>query len=84
MEAAQGLKFTKPPRTILDVIEADSVSKDIVRQAFERGLVSGKQIASLQMKPPARKLFEAELRRSRAESRTIPQGPFKFDNLVSH
>ena len=52
---------------ILDVIEADSVSKDIVRQAirqaFERGLINRKQISSAQMNDSVRKLFEAELRR---------------------
>jgi predicted transcriptional regulator of viral defense system len=68
IEAAQGFRFTKPLRTILDVMEADSVSKDIVRQAiqqaFERGLLSRKQIASAQMNDPVRKLLEAELRRA--------------------
>ena len=67
IEAAQGYKFTKPLRTILDVIEADSVSKDIIRQAirqaFERGLINRKQISSAKMKDSVRKLFEAELRR---------------------
>jgi predicted transcriptional regulator of viral defense system len=68
IEAAQGFKFTKALRTILDVIETDSVSKDIVRQAirqaFERGLINRKQIATAQMNDPVRKLFEAELRRA--------------------
>ena len=68
IEAAQGFKFTKAVRTILDVIEADSLSKDIVRQAirqaFERGLISRKQVASARMNDPARKLFEAELKRA--------------------
>ena len=44
VEVAQGFKFTKPIRTILDLIETDSVSKDIVRRAirqdFARGLVN--------------------------------------------
>jgi predicted transcriptional regulator of viral defense system len=67
IEVAQGYKFTKPLRTILDVIEADSASKDIVRQAirqaFERGLINRKQISSAKMKDSVRKLFEGELRR---------------------
>lgn len=67
IEVAQGYKFTKPLRTILDVIEADSASKDIVRQAirqaFERGLINRKQIRSAKMKDSVRKLFEGELRR---------------------
>ena len=67
IEVAQGYKFTKPLRTILDVVEADSASKDIVRQAirqaFERGLINRKQLGSAKMKDPVRKLFEVELRR---------------------
>ena len=68
IQTAQGFKFTKPLRTILDVIEADSASKDIVRQAirqaFERGLIDRKQISSAKMTDPVRKLFEVELRRA--------------------
>jgi len=68
IEAAQGFQFTKPLRTILDVIEADSLSKDMVRQAirqaFERGLINRKQIASAQINASVRKPFEAELRRA--------------------
>src|SRR5208337_1934305 len=68
VEAAQGFKFTKPIRTILDLIEADSVSKDIVRQAmrqaFARGLINRKQVRGAQIPHMARKLFEAELKRA--------------------
>ena len=67
METAQGFKFTKPLRTILDLIEEDSVSKDIVRQAIRqalaRGLVVRKQVKTAQMTDAARRLFEAELGR---------------------
>ena len=67
IETAQGFKFTKPLRTILDLIEEDSISRDIVRQAIRqalaRGLVVGKQVKTAQMTDAARKLFEAELRR---------------------
>ena len=70
IETAQGYKFTKPLRTILDLIEEDSVSNSIVRQAirqsFERGLVARKQIKTTQMTNAARTLFEAELRRGRS------------------
>ena len=68
IETAQGFKFTKPLRTILDLIEADSISKDIVRQAsrqaFERGLIDRKPISSAKMKDSVRKLFEVEFRRA--------------------
>jgi hypothetical protein len=72
IEAAQGFKFTKPLRTILDVIEADSASKDIVRQAirqaFDRGLINRKQISSAKMNDSVRKFFEIELGALRNES----------------
>jgi predicted transcriptional regulator of viral defense system len=65
IQITQGFRYTKPIRTILDLIEADSVPKDIVRQAirqaFARGLVDRKQIGEAQMGDPARKRFEAEL-----------------------
>lgn len=67
LEMAQGVKFTKPIRTILDLVEADSVSKDIVRQAirqaFARGLINRKQVRDAPMTGTAKKLFEAEIRR---------------------
>ena len=70
IETAQGYKFTKPLRTILDLIEEDSVSNSIVRQAirqsFARGLVARKQIKTTQMTNAARTLFEAELRQGRS------------------
>ena len=68
VEVAQGFKFTKPVRTILDLIETDSVSKDIVRQAirqaFARGLINRKQVRDAQIPDMAQKLFEAELKRA--------------------
>jgi predicted transcriptional regulator of viral defense system len=67
VEVAQGFKFTKPIRTILDLIETDSVSKEIVRrairQAFARGLINRKQVRDAQIPDMAQKLFEAELKR---------------------
>jgi predicted transcriptional regulator of viral defense system len=65
IEMAQGFEYTKPIRTILDLIEANSVSNDIVRQAirqaFARGLFNRKQVSKAQMTETARKRFEAEL-----------------------
>jgi len=67
IEIAQGFRFTKPIRTILDLIEADSVSRDIVRQAirqaFARGLINRKKVRDAPMTGTAKKLFEAEIRR---------------------
>ncbi len=68
IETTQGFQFTKPVRTILDLIEADSASQDIVRQAirqaFERGLISRKQVSVAHMPDTVRKFFDAELRRA--------------------
>ena len=70
IEIAQGFKFTKALRTILDLIEEDSFSKDTVRQAirqaFARGLITRKQIKTTQMTNEARNFFEAELRQGRS------------------
>jgi predicted transcriptional regulator of viral defense system len=53
VEAAQGFKFTRPLRTIIDLIQADSVSKDIlkqaIRQALERGLITRRQVSTAEM-----------------------------------
>lgn len=53
VEAAQGLKFTRPLRTITDLIKADSVSEDIlkqaIRQALERGLITRRQVSTAEM-----------------------------------
>lgn len=44
VQNAQGFKFTRPLRTILDLIEAGTVERTFirqaVRQAFDRGLIS--------------------------------------------
>ena len=34
VRTAQGFKFTRPPRTILDLIEADSIERSFLRQAM--------------------------------------------------
>ena len=67
VQTAQGFKFTRPLRTILDLIEAGTVERTFirqaVRQAFDRGLISRQQIRNARMGEPARKLFEEALRR---------------------
>ena len=67
VQNAQGFKFTRPLRTILDLIEADTVQRNFIRQALrqsiDRGLISRQQIRNSRMSGPARKIVEDVLRR---------------------
>lgn len=66
--AAQGFKFTRPLRTILDLIEAGTVERNFIRQALrqavDRGLITRQQIRNTRMGGPARKIVEEALRRA--------------------
>jgi predicted transcriptional regulator of viral defense system len=68
VQTAQGFKFTRPLRTILDVIEAGTVERTFIRQgirqAVDRGLITCQQIRNTQMSGPARKVIEDVLRRA--------------------
>ena len=68
VQAAQGFKFTRPLRTILDLIEADTVEQRFIRQALrqaiDRGLITRQQIRNTRMSGPARKIVEEVLRRA--------------------
>ena len=67
VQAAQGFKFTRPLRTILDLIEADAVEQRFIRQALrqaiDRGLITRQQIRNARMSGPAHKMVEEVLRR---------------------
>src|SRR5215510_11228213 len=67
VQTAQGFKFARPLRTILDLIEAGTVERNFIRQALrqalDRGLVHRQQIRNAPMSGPVRKTVEAELRR---------------------
>ena len=68
VEAGPGFKFTRPLRTILDLMEADTVEhsfmRQALRQALHRGLITRQQIRSAQLADSARKLFADVLRRA--------------------
>ena len=68
VQTAQGFKFTRPLRTILDVIEAGTVERNFIRQALrqavDRGLITRQQIRNSQLSGPARKIVEEVLRRA--------------------
>jgi hypothetical protein len=67
VQTASGFKFTRPLRTILDLIEADTVERGFIRQALrqaiDRGLITRRQIRDTQLSEPARKIVEQVLRR---------------------
>ena len=67
VQTAQGFKFTRPLRTILDLIEAGTVERTFIRQALrqsvERGLISRQQIRNAQMSGSVRKIIDEALRR---------------------
>jgi len=67
VQTAQGFKFTRPLRTILDLIEAGTVERNFIRQALrqsvERGLISRQQIRNARMSGSVRKIIEEALRR---------------------
>jgi predicted transcriptional regulator of viral defense system len=66
VQAAQGFQYTRPLRTILDLIEADSVERaflrQALRQAFRRGLVMRAQLKRVRLSAPAQRVFESLLR----------------------
>lgn len=68
VQAAQGFKFTRPLRTILDLIEVDTVEQRFIlqalRQAIDRGLITRQQIRNARMSGPAHKMVEEVLRRA--------------------
>jgi len=67
VQAAQGYRFTRPLRTILDLIDAGTVERTFInqalRQALDRGLIRRQQIYTTRMSGPARKIVENVLRR---------------------
>jgi len=68
VQTAQGYKFTRPLRTILDLIEAGTVERNFIRQAiiqaFDRGLVTRQQIRHAPISGPVRKIIDEALRRA--------------------
>src|SRR5216684_835448 len=67
VQTAQGFRFTRPLRTILDLIEANTVERGFIRQALwqaiDRGLITRPQIRNTQLSEQARRIVEKVLRR---------------------
>jgi predicted transcriptional regulator of viral defense system len=68
IRTAQGFRFTRPLRTILDLIQAGTVERrfilQAVTQAVDRGLITRREIRSVSMSGPARKIVEEALQRA--------------------
>jgi predicted transcriptional regulator of viral defense system len=66
IQTAQGFKYTRPLRTILDLIKADTVERTFLRQALrqalQRGLVTRSEIKRVRLSDPAQRVFEDLLR----------------------
>jgi hypothetical protein len=67
VQTAQGYRFSRPLRTILDLIEAGTVERNFIRQALrqavDRGLITRQQILKRPMDAAPRKIVEDALRR---------------------
>jgi len=67
IQVAQGFQFTRPLRTIVDVVEAGTVERGFVRQAirqaFDRGLITRSDLRKAELSDPVKKLFDEALRR---------------------
>ena len=68
VQTSQGYRFTRPLRTILDLIEAGTVERNFIRQALrqavDRGLITRQQVMKKPMDAQARKIVEEALRRA--------------------
>jgi len=68
VQAAQGFRFTRPLRTILDLIEEGTAERRFVRQALKqalnRGLITHHQVQDRHLSGEARKIFEEVMRRA--------------------
>jgi hypothetical protein len=62
VQSGPGYRFTKPLRTILELIEEMTVEEDLIvqaiRQALERGLLTTAQIRKSEISRAARTIFD--------------------------
>ncbi len=66
VQTSQGFRFTRPLRTIIDVMEAGDVEHGFIRQslrqAVQKGLITRQQLRSLKPAPSMQKLVQEVLR----------------------
>ena len=65
VQTGPGYKYTRPLRTILDLIESGEVEQNFIRQALtqavDRGMITRQQIRDAQLSEPTRKIIEEML-----------------------
>ena len=63
VQAAPGFRYTRPLRTILDLIEADTVERPFLRQALrqavQRGLITRSELKHVSLDAPAQRVFDS-------------------------
>ena len=68
IKAGPGYKYTRPLRTILDLIEVGAVERTFIRQALrqavDRGLITRQQLRNAELSETSRKIVEDVLRRA--------------------
>jgi hypothetical protein len=68
IQSGPGYRYTRPLRTVVDLIEDDTVEKNFIRQAarqaVDRGLITRQQIQKATMSEPARKFIEEAISRA--------------------
>lgn len=68
VQAGPGYKYTRPLRTILDLIEVGTVERTFIRQALrqaiDRGLITRQQLRSADLSETARKIVGDAFRRA--------------------
>lgn len=68
IQSGPGYKYTRPLRTILDLIEAGTVERSFIhqalRQAIDRGVITRQQIKDAHLSVPAREIIKKALQRA--------------------
>src|ERR1035438_8542503 len=68
IQVGPGYKYTRPLRTILDLIETGTVERTFIRQALrqavDRGLITRQQIRNAHLGDPVHKMIQEALRRA--------------------
>lgn len=69
IQSGPGYRFTKPMRTILDLLDEMTVEEDLIvqaiRQALDRGLLTSTQIRSAETSNAARRILERAMKKGR-------------------
>jgi hypothetical protein len=84
VQTGPGYKYTRPLRTILDLIESGEVERNFIRQALtqavDRGMITRQQIRNAQLTEPTRKVIEAILRQADLDGTSHLVGRLRLHN----